>query len=194
MFVNGYDLHRIQVVRSQTKLAAEEAERAADDMSPHADRRVFAEGNNGSPSLKQGLECLAHGRARFDGNRAEFGVIHDALHRGDVDDHPYVRIGNEAFEAVPAARNNDALAFPHSGLEGRRDLRCRPDDVDVVRLRFEALVELLVDRREVARVASTESRCFEHRCIVCGFAHGSHSPRHRGGLPSSSGRRVPALG
>ena len=115
--VDGDDLDGVQVVRRETELPAEKAERAADDVPAHADPGILAERDDDAPLLEQRAERLADGRAGLDGDGALFRVVVDALHRRDVDDHAHVGIGYEPLEAVPAARHDEAPSFADRFLD-----------------------------------------------------------------------------
>jgi hypothetical protein len=116
-FVDGDHFDRIQVVRGEAELATEEAEGSAHDMSTQADVGIFAERNHCSPVLEQRLEGVSNHRASLDGDSGAIGVVVDALHRGDVDEHAHVGIGDEAFKAVPAARDDDTPPFADGILD-----------------------------------------------------------------------------
>ena len=118
--VHGDHLDGVQIVRREAELAAEKAERAADDVPAHADPRILAERDHDAPRLEQRPERLADRRAGLDGDGAPFRVVVDALHRRDVDDHPHVGIRDESLEAVPAARHDEAPSFADRLLDGRR--------------------------------------------------------------------------
>jgi hypothetical protein len=102
-------------------------------MATHPDLRILAERDHDSPRLVQRTERLANRGSGLDRHDAPFRVVVDALHGRDVDDHPYLGVGDETLEAVPATGHDERRPFSHCIVYRRHDLFRRADEPDVIR-------------------------------------------------------------
>lgn len=120
--VNGHHLDAVQIIRGQTQLTAQKAERTADDVTAHADAWILAERNRGAPFLEEPLKRFADRRARFDGHSAALGIVGDPFHRRDIHNHAHVGIGDESFQTVAATRHYEPSALVYGSLDGCSNL------------------------------------------------------------------------
>ena len=154
--IDGDHLDGVQVIRRETELTTQKAEGTTHDMPTHADRRILAERDHHAPPVVQHAERVADCGAGLDGNRTASGVVVNALHGRDIDDHPHVRVRDEPLEAVPAAGDDETSPFLHRVFDGRHDLFGRAHESHVVRRRAEPLVEPLVDHGAIPRVVGAD--------------------------------------
>ena len=159
--VDRDDLDGVKVVRRQPELPAQKPERPAGDVPAHADAGILAQRHDHAPPLGQRPERLPHRRARLDDDRAPLRIERDPLHRRDVDDDLDLRIRNEPFQAMPAARHDDAPVLADRVADRRDDIFRRTGEADVVGRGDEALVEAFVDDGAVAR--RRRARCGQVR-------------------------------
>jgi hypothetical protein len=155
--VDGHHFDGLEVIDREPELAAQEAERAAGDMTADADGRMFAERNDDAPALVQRLVRLADRGAGLDFDGEPPRVPGDAPHRRQVDDHARVRVGDEPFEAMPAARGHQPAPGADRLVHCGNDLRRRADGAYVVGAAAEALVDLAIQHGAVARVVGSEA-------------------------------------
>jgi len=79
--VHHDDLDAVQVIRGQAVLAAQETERAAEDVPAHPEVRALAGGKAHAPSEEQLPIGLARRRARLHHERAALRVVGDVRHQ-----------------------------------------------------------------------------------------------------------------
>ena len=154
--VDRHDFHRIEIVRGEAELATQESKRAAGDVSADPNRRIFTEWNDDAPGLGKRAERFADRRSGFDRDGTHRVVVIHALHRRDVDDDAHVGIGDEPFETMPAARDDESASFAHGIGYGGDDGFRRPDEANVVRIGDESLVESLLNDATISGIVAAD--------------------------------------
>ena len=133
-------------------MSAEKAKRATDDVPAHADCGIFTERNYYAPASSERLEGFAYGGAGFDGHGVPVGVVVDAFHRGEIDDHSHVGVRYESFKAVTATRHHKTLFLTHRLVYRGNHLLGRAGLSDTVRPRGEPFIEPLFDHCQITRI------------------------------------------